>query len=285
MKSMLIPFNRLLLVTLLVLAGCSFRVNHPVVSQETPVARENAIIVMGVTWVEKYNDTEDGIEKKLFSYDLIKDKKPLQKRLRDENGTAIYRPLYYLSNFEFQFDGPQEGKHGFIRFKNDIREYEAVAIHQFVPGHVRLNNIVVNQRHFSSIDMNKNQDFRWKLNPYEFEEDYGSWDLQAGKITYLGHLTLYFKSKRFILGMITPEELVHRTKLVAVVIEDRFDEVKQQLKKEKSWFPVDEIVNQAKPEKWIYSEELFAEFNQAPVKESKRKKEPVIKRDKKKFFF
>jgi hypothetical protein len=285
MKSMFIPFNRLLLVALLVLAGCSFRVNHPVVSQETPVARENAIIVMGVTWVEKYNDTEDGTERKLFSYDLIKDKKRVRKRLRDPNGTAITKPLHYLSNFEFQFDGPQEGKHGFIRFKNDIKEYEEIAIHQFVPGHVRLNNIAFNQRHFSSLDLTKNREFRWVLNTSEFEEDYGSWDLQAGKIIYLGHLTLYFKSRRFIFGLITPEELVHPTKLVAVVIEDRFDEVKQQLKREKSWFPADEIVNQAKPAKWIYAEKLFAEFNQAPGVELKRKKEPVRKRDKKKFFF
>ncbi|NQU64588.1 MAG: hypothetical protein HQ517_09950 [SAR324 cluster bacterium] len=285
MKSVLISFNKILLLIVLMLAGCSSRVFHPVVSQETPVSRENALVVMGISWFEKYNDTDDTQEKILESTDLLKDEIRMSKLLKDKNSTDLERPLHYLSRFQYQFVTPENEKHGFIRFDKDVREYEEIAIHEFPPGRYQLDNITIEQRHFDNERALQNDDFRWKRHWIDYVQDYGSWDLPAGKITYTGDLVMYFKTRRFIFGLFTPSELVERTRLVAVVIEDRFDEVKQQLKKEKPWFPVDEMVNQSRPKKWIYFEDDFAEFHPAVGAEPRTDKKKEPQRNKKKYFF
>ncbi|MBT4267072.1 MAG: hypothetical protein HOK67_14290 [Deltaproteobacteria bacterium] len=283
MKSVIMSCSKLLFLSVWVLAGCSSTVFHPVVSQQTPVSRDNALIVMGVTWVEIYNDTEDALDKKQYSADLLKNEKSVRKLLVDEKGTALNGALYYLSRFQFHFENPAEEEHGFIRFDRDVREYEEIAIHEFSPGLVQLVNIEIEQRHYNEDGQIGDVDYRWKKHRIEYKKDYGSWDLQAGRVSYLGHLRMYFKTRRFVFGLLTPEELVKQTQLVAIVIEDRFDEVKQRLKNKKPWFPVAEMVNQARPAKWIFLQDAFAEFQQGAGLETGKKK--IIKRNKKKFFF
>lgn len=285
MKLILSSSGKMLFLVLLVFAGCASHVIIPVVTEETQVSRENALLVMGVTWLEKYNDTEEMLEKILYSTDLVKDKTRLRKLLKNKNGSALSRPLHYLSRFQFQFDTLQKKNPAFIRFDKDVREYEEIAIHEFVPGRIRLDNIAIEQLHFDDQGTYNSSDFRWKKHWLDYEQNYGSWDLHASRIAYIGHLVMYFKTRRFIHGLLTPEELVRRTQLVAVVIEDRFDEVRKQLKKEKPWFPVDEMVNQSKPEKWVYFEDAFADFHSAQGNGSKTDKKKAPKRNKIKYFF
>ncbi|MFH2129740.1 MAG: hypothetical protein ABIK68_05140 [bacterium] len=285
MKPLSVSLPRLLLFVVLVLGGCSFRTFHPVVSQETAVSRDQAMLVMGVSFQEIYNDTTDALEKKLVSTDLLKDPVRLRKLLEDPKGTTLYTPLHYLSRFQFQFLTPSGEKHGFIRFDKDVREYEDIAIYEFPPEHVSLVNIATEQHHFSTETLARTSSIRWKKYWIDYAEAYGTWDLQAGRIAYLGHLTLYFKTERFIFGLLTPEEVVERIRLVAIVIEDRFDDTRQQLKKEKPWFPADEMINQAKPAQWIYHQDLFEMFTRKPGTGDDTDKPEPIRRDSKKYFF
>jgi len=285
MKSGFFSFYKLLLIAALALAGCSSQVYHPIVSADSPVSRDKTLIVMGVSFWEQYNDTEDLVTKKLYSADLLSDTKRVSKRLENPNGTLLTRPLHYLSRFQFQFVTPKEADYTIVRFDKDTREYEDIAIHEFVPGPVQLVNIATVQQHYTEDTPHKSTDYRWKRHWVDYSESFGAWDLPAGKVAYTGHLTMYFKTERFIFGMLTPEELVKEIKLVAVVIEDRFDAVREQLKKEKPWFPVNEMENLSKPGRWIYDEEAFDEFHRVPDAQKKDPGKKKPKRDSSKYFF
>lgn len=287
MKSAYPLIKSMLLAILVVLGGCASNAVHPVVSQDSVVSRDKALIVMGVSFIEKYNDTEDKKIKKLISADLLKDEKKLKEILDEEDGTALDQPLHYLSRFRFQFMAENDTIHEFIRFNLDTREYEAIAIHEFVPGSIRLINIVTEQHWYREKLHARGSESFWEKHWVNYEKPFGSWDIQAGKVTYLGHLTMYFTTKRFIHGILTPSELVESTTLVAIVIEDRFEEVKTQLENEKPWFPATEMENQSRPGKWIYQQKAFDEFNEDDSRkaEEAERKSKAGKRDKKKFFF
>ncbi len=286
MKSVNPLFTTLLLAVLILLGSCSSNVEHPVVTEDSEVTRDKALIVMGAAFLEKYNDTVEEETKILFSADLLKDKKLLKKRLDEINGTALDLPLHYLSRFRFQFMTPGEAVNEIVRLNKDIKEYEAIAIHEFVPGSVRLFKILTEQHYFKDRIYNRARVTPWQKHWVNYEESFGSWELQEGKVTYIGHLTMYFVTKRFSRGLLMPVELVEKTEVVAIVIEDRFEEVKEQLKNEKPWFPVAEMENQSRPGEWIYDQKAFDEFNEEEaepgVEKNKVKKK---KRDSKKFFF
>lgn len=276
----------LLLLPILVLAaGCSSENVYPVVSRDTAVSRDKALIVMGVSYCEMYNDTQENLEKKLFSSDLLKEKKNLRDKLVEKDGTALSEPLHYLSNFRFRFMSPGDVEHEFVRFNLDTREYEPIAIHEFEPGPVRLVGIATDQFRFKPNPFPRGDDEDWHKYWVYYEEPFGAWDLEQGKITYMGHLTLYFRTKRFVRGLLTPRELVESVKLVAIVMEDRFAETQKQLHEKKPWFPASEMVNQSRTGKWIYDEAAFEKFTAAPVTDMKKKEKRVIKRNIKKYFF
>ncbi len=285
MKSGFCSFYKFFLIAALALAGCSSQVYHPIVSADSTVSRDKALIVMGVSFWDQYNDTEDLVTKKLYSADLLADKKRVAKRLDNPNGTVLTQPLHYLSRFQFQFVTPEEAKHTIVRFDKDTREYEDIAIHEFVPGPVQLVNISTVQQHYIEERAYKSTDYRWKRHWIDYSELFGAWDLPSGKVVYTGNLTMYFKTRRFIFGMLTPEELVEQIELVAVVIEDRFDAVREQLKTEKPWFPISEMKNLSKPGRWIYNEEAFDDFQRVPGTQKEVPEKKKLKRDSSKFFF
>lgn len=277
----------LLLSALLLLGSCSSSDTvHPVVSRDSKVSRDKALIVMGVTFWEMYNDTQDDdLIKKLHSPDLLEDEGRVNKRLVKKKGTELHEPLHYLSRFRFHFSGPGASEHEFVRFDRDTRQYEAIAIHEFVPGSVRLREITTEQRYYEKPSHTRGDERRWAQHWEDYEASFGSWDLEAGRVTYMGHLTMYFRTERFVLGLITPEELVARIELAAIVIEDRFEETKKRLQAEKPWFPVAEMENQSKPGKWVYLPEVFEAFSKASPSDAEEDRKKEIKRDIKKYFF
>lgn len=286
MKSVRTLFITLLLATLVWIGGCSSGTVYPVVSRDSKVSRDKALIVMGVSYWEMYNDTqEDDKMKKLFSADLIKDEKRVKKMLDKKSGTALDEPLHYLSRFRFQFRTPNDDMHQFVRFNTDTREYESIAIHEFTPGPVQLVKIATDQFRFKRAEYTRGDDAHWQKYMVPYEERFGAWELEQGKVTYMGHLTLYFKTERFVFGLLMPKELVAETKLVAIVIEDRFEETRKQLQAEKPWFPIAEMENQSQPGKWVYLEDAYEAFTEASHSDAKEDKRKKIKRDIKKYFF
>jgi len=273
------------LSALMLAAGCSSGVVHPLVSRNSAVSRDKALIVMGVSFWEIYNDTQDDQTKKLYSADLLKDSKNVGKKLEKKDGTVLQEPLHYLSNFRFQFIAPGDIQHEFVRFNLDTREYQPIAIHEFAPGSVRLVKITTDQHRFQPMLHSRGQDEEWKKFWVDYEEPFGTWQLEQGKITYMGHLTLYFKSERFVRGLITPRELISSIRILAIVVEDRYEETLKRLQEEKPWFPATEMENQAQPGKWIYDEAGFEQFSAAPVTDIEKEGQREIKRDLKKFFF
>ncbi|MCP4753521.1 MAG: hypothetical protein GY866_21740 [Proteobacteria bacterium] len=267
-------FYATLFVIALILTGCSYGIKHPLVDKDSDVPRTKSIIVMRVDWVEEYNDTEDEKIKMLFSRELLNRKAKIEKALKENGQPDLKKPLHYIANFRFQFAAEDEENHLITRFGRDLREYEEIALHEFVTGRILLKKIIVDHYKLDQQQMGSSDMERWKRHQAEYPENYGSWNMEPGTVVYLGHLTLYFKTKRIVTGLLTPEEVVDRIELVRITLRDGFEETKKILQKEKPWFPAHEMKNESFSREWVYGEKRTEaktpEKPQAPKRDTKK---------------
>ncbi len=242
---------KLQVLLILLLSSCS-GTEHAFLTKNSDVSKTKSILVMGINWVEVYNDTEDDTEKTLFSKDLLMDKKKILKRQEKKNEPELYRALHYISDFKFHFMDEKEDKHFFTRFSKNLVQYEKIAIHEFQSGKYEFNNISVIQEKVGEQRASKGGEMaKWQKHYVDYPGEYGKWEFEPGKIVYMGNLTIYFKTKRFVFGLFTPEELVDKITLVRISLEDRFDETVKELQTSKPWFPASQMINRSRREEWI----------------------------------
>ena len=239
---------------LLAIALTSCSVNeHALITRDSSTSIDNCLVVIGIKWIDTYNDpgSEKLVEKSVTSNDLLENEDLIAGKEVSEGGSELYRALYYLSEFRFVFRDEQGEEHFFTRFGKDKNQYEHVAIYEFAPGNYTLTRVETIQHR---VEENKRTIYieRWHRNQVDYEEVLGAWDFPKGKIVYLGDLTFYFSSTRFIYGLLTPDELVRKSDLERIEFQDRFEEMKNLLKAEKSWFPTDNMINLASENKWVY---------------------------------
>ncbi len=254
---------------MIMLGGCS-GVEHAFVTKDSEVSRTKSLVIMRIKWVEEYNDTKDKEEKVLYSQNLLSNLKLVEDKRVDIDKPELYQPLHYLFDFQFQLIDQQKEKHFFNRFGRDLREYEEIAIYEFDPGHYKMNNIVLKQQRFALTSSRDKDVERWKEHIENYQHDFGSWDLEKGRIIYLGDLTMFFKTKRFVFGLLSPEEVVDTIVLNKISLEDHFEEIKEQLKTSKDWFPADEMINKAMAKEIILEKEAEENEN-LPGDKSKKK--------------
>ncbi len=241
-------------VLVFILTSCS-GIEHELRTEDSVTSIDNSLIVIGIQWIDTYNDPESQYSTKLKTYSdgLLNDEKLIASKEVEKDKPELYRYLYYLNKFRFVFVDNAGKEHYFIRFGKDKRQYETKAIFEFAPGDYIFSRVETYQEKFKD-NRNLVDIERWKRFEVDYQETFGQWRFPAGKIVYLGDLIFYFKTKRFIFGMLTPEELVQKTVLEKIEFLDRIEETKNTLKEEKPWLPIDNIVNLASEKKWIYIE-------------------------------
>lgn len=243
-------FNGVLAGMLLLFSACAGN-EYQLLTQDSPTSKENTLVVIGVKWIETYNDTKDKEEKTSVSFDLLMDEALIKDKRVEKDKTALYLPLYYMHTFRFELTDQNGEDHSFVRFGKDLLQYEKIALYQFKPGTYTLKGIEMAQNRFEEANA-KNSPVRWQRFKVDHQENFGTWELPPGKIVYLGGLILHFKTKRFIFGIFTPEELIESIKLEKVEFKNDFEAVKSDLMEQKPWFPADQIINLATDQEWVY---------------------------------
>lgn len=271
------PLICLNLFILLTVASCSGPVPSPIITKDSNVARTKAIVVMGVHWVEEYNDVKEGVMKIHNSSDLLLD----QEKIRDERislkESRLRNPLYYIANTRFIFQNSAEEEQMITRFNRDLKEYEPIAIHEVLPGDLYWKQIKLDSYLFNE-DNSKELPILRDLQYKEISTPFHKWQLEPGKIYYLGDVTLHFQTKRSLYGLFTEKQVVRKLVVTKVQVEDRFQLVQEILAKQQAWFPVGEMQNLSFTKEWDYSARAIYK-SKAPQQEKKKQV------DKKKFFF
>jgi hypothetical protein len=270
--------------------ACSSATEYPVITKDTAVSRENTIMVMGIQWVDTYNDAIGDREiKVLRSEDLLSDQKRLSQYRHHRDEGRLSQPLHYLANIRLEFMTPDETWHRVVRFSRDLNTYQTLALHAFLSGPVQLKAIDMDQYRFDEGIMTATGERRHSIFRQRYEEDFGAWNLKSGQVVYLGHLTLDFRTRRFVLGLITPEEFVDRIRLTRLTLEDRFEETREQLRKDHPWFPVGEMINLSADRQWVYESAAGDQQGDPPPEPVDEKPDErsdgQTTRDRKKFFF
>ncbi|MBU2512513.1 hypothetical protein KJ966_14350 [bacterium] len=241
----------------LMITACSSIEQH-LITEDSATSKEKTLVVMGIKWVETYNDPEEKTIETLTSYQLLDNEELVKDRLIQAGKPELRRELYYLSHFVFHFND-EIGKTNTIEyFAKDLRTYDPIAIYQFQPGKLTLDNISVKLKKYKNHREVAKTEF-WKPYNVYYPQDYGSWSLPKGRVVYLGDLTLYFKTKRFVYGLIYREVINQAVTLMKVTMEDRFEETKASLKEKKPWFPADQIENISFAKEWVFNQEPLDE--------------------------
>jgi hypothetical protein len=115
--------------------ACTTVVEYPVITKNSVVSREKTILVMGIQWVDRYNDAiGDGEIKVLRSEDLLSDQKLLARNRHHRDQERLTQPLHYLANIRLEFSGPDQVRHQIVRYNRDLKTYPTLAVHEFLPG-------------------------------------------------------------------------------------------------------------------------------------------------------
>lgn len=277
------------LLAFLLLTACSSEME--LITKDSVTSRQNTLVVMGIKWIDTYNDPKDHSMNTIASYQLLQDEKRIKEKLTSEGAPLLRERLYYLSHFKYYFE-EADGKERMIEhFARNMNAYEPTVIYQFKPGKLTLNTISTRHQVFGRKRSVKESELKKEVKT-DYSLDFGSWQLPQGKIVYLGDLTLHFKTKRFLHGIIQEQELNRKVSLMKITLEDNFEAVRAALKEDKPWFPVDQVENIAFAGEWIINpkaiDELQADREAAAKKvtpESKSEKEETEKQKSEDSFF
>lgn len=276
------PFTTIAILVFIALftQSCSTTQSLPLVTESTAVKRTQALAVIGIHWIEEYNDTETKTIITRKSEDLFTDKENLARKKQFPGKTVLYDPLTYLANIRLiaSQDKDNDQLFSFVKFNLDLEEYFDNTIHAIPPGEYRLHTLRMDQYKLFLGDNNDPDINKWKKFGFKSPLPEIAWELQAGTISYLGDITLFFKTKKMSFGLAPPEDVIEKVEITRIIFSDKLEKVVEKFKVEKPWFPVDQIQNQSKTGDWQWDEvrEIWQEY-EAP--------KDLPKRDTKKFFF
>jgi hypothetical protein len=235
---------------LLTFMACSSKEYKPLTEDSSP-SLNNSLAVMGIKFVEMYTDPKTRESKTIISYELLNDEALLKIRQVEPGAPELYRSLYYLSDFTFQWSDEIGEDHEIVRFHNNALQYENIALYELKPGTYTLNGFKMRQLQLKEGKKGKSEE-RWHLVFKQYNETMGTWDLPAGKIVYLGDLTMTFITKKENRGLLSPEVVNRNITLHKIDIKDDFKQMKNALKDQKPWFPADKMINAARENEWVY---------------------------------
>ncbi|MCG8333515.1 MAG: hypothetical protein MJE63_03300 [Proteobacteria bacterium] len=262
----------------LVITACSSKEYKPLTKDSSP-SLNNSLAVMGIKFVENYTDPETLEEKSFTSYNILKDKELLKRRQIEKGSPELFRSLHYLSDFKFHWSDDKGVDHVIVRFHNNLLQYENIALYELKPGTYTLNGFRMRQLKLKESKRGKSED-RWHLYFEQYNETIGTWELPAGKIVYLGDLTLTFFTKKENRGLLSPEVVNRDIILQKIEIKDEFENMKSALKEQKPWFPADKMLNAAQENQWVYYQPSAARKKQEesdPEQPQSEKQEPKKK--------
>lgn len=253
------------------------------VLKDSSISRKDVIVVMGINWIDTYNDTETGDIKTQLGSDVPKDKKRVAAQRINPKESGLREPLYYIGNLRLHLLNSENKKETINRFNKDLRGYEAIAIHQFSPGSYDWNHLSFDEYKMS---ITYREDIRWKKEMKNIFKPFQKWNFEAGKVYYLGDLTLRYQTKRKGFGWLPREELVQRIVLNKIELKDNFEATMEKLKQDKPWLPVGEMVNLSQEKSWDYSDVVLhkkkaEQSNEVKPSEEKEDKE----KDKEEYFY
>ena len=281
----------LILISIYFLTACSVN-KLETINKNSLVSRKKAIVILDIKWVDNYFHIDRKAVKEENSVHLLLDDSLIKERLLDfEGNTSKFNsPLYYLNNFQFELKNENDDAYEITRFYRKRAEYEPQAIFDIAPGNYSMNNI-----EFITQQSKKTGDYilppgHWSKKYRTLEGEFGQWELEPGKIYYLGSYTFYFKTKRFNYGMMNKFVLNKSVKYMGLKREDKFEQVKKELIKTKPWLTVDGMINLSEPSKWFHKSDEPLKFDPVMTESENQIKKPSEtkpkeKRDTEKFFF
>ena len=249
------------------LAGCSrAEVLEPL--QETSTTNTSkAIFVIGLQFEDR-NTPNDSIPAYLVkSEDLPATRLKADNRVKGDDN-ALYRPLYSIFDQKFFF-ARQEGKdsESYVIEKADrkLSSYQIYSIQQVPAG--TFNLVKLEQTTFLMTDgiYGPNPLEPEKMTPQSFPLPALSWQLEAGKIYYLGDIKLSFITEESLFGLFTRRTVKNAVTLTNVSISDRFGQVKDYAQKTWPFFPADKMINLSQNARYVRQNLSWQEEKNLPA--------------------
>jgi hypothetical protein len=232
-----------------VITSCATPQLQTPVDRKTLVERTNALIIIGTTWQEYYNDPKSNEDKILKSPELLNNVVLLEENRTSSDKKLLKKPLHYLFNIKFIAELNNEEK-VFTRYGKRVVEYEDFGIYQVSPGNFSLNEITLNKLVFKPSGTEKLH-VRWQKYEEYFENNFGSWLIEPGKIYYLGDFKLYFRAKKKKFGFYPVENINISLKTEGIKYYSDYNQLIELFRKEKPWFPAKDIIDVSTSEKWF----------------------------------
>lgn len=270
-----------------VFVGCSPSDNQlKPLNIDSAVSMKNAIIIFNINFEDSYVDEELEKEKIVYSTDLLRDESLIQKNIASKEERRLRDPLYYIAMLKAEMESP-DGDVDIERFSLPLESYEPVGLYAVKPGKYSLKDFKMVQYRYRE---KQNEIGGTRRHPFvvEHEEKIGTWNLEPGKIYYLGDLMMKFRTSKFMFGIYPREQVVGKIRLTKIELKDNIENITKKIKKDYSWFPVDKITNISFDKEWSY---MSVEDRERVQKQERKKQKEVEKikarksRDKQKFFF
>jgi hypothetical protein len=272
--------------------GCSSVIEAPIVSKHAKVSRQGAIIVMGIELIEEYNNTEWRWEepdsetnqpiKKNTTDSLLAKLDTYIQRGKFTETTESINPIHDIKNITFTFLSKENRQVEMVRYGKSPLGYSLIGIHQFEEGTYKLKGPRYSYKKWvfeSHATGAAHHEFIKNI-----DQDILDTEISSGDVLYLGHLTLYFKTKKKSFGLINPQVVNIDTKLVRVSLTNRFEETKHNLQENSPWFPITEMKDRSTTGNWTFEDlNLIEEKKRQPTKATKPDKSQ--KSDTEEYFF
>lgn len=233
-----------IILIIFILSACSGIQPKP--HTESEQWSENlAYFIIGFDWQDRYFNNETGKWVIIPSQVLLQSEAILKKR-RSPDPLYFKLPLYHRFNkFELVFDGKVD--FDILRFNREVASYDYYIIYSLPPGkysmsYIRYRLHKLYDRADQPYRAEATETVRDQLFQAVAEIPTLEWQLQAGKIYYLGDLRMYMQTNIGQLGFLD-RFVTESIDIKKIEIIDGFDKMKEDFLSKKNWIPINKIEN------------------------------------------
>lgn len=267
------------------LSGCTSQmIEVDPLSRKSKVERTNAIFIIGIDFLEKYINQGLGTSGFWSQEKVVLNKENVESKLLTNSKLLLKQPLYHLANFRFVFETNNGNDLIIKRFHKNLLEYESPGLYSIVPGKIKLVKVYYD-KYVLKEGTGSSMTNRWKKESKSLESDFGTWQLDAGKVYYLGDFTFYFNTKKREFGLYPTEEVNISINMEGIEYRNNFQADIARLKANRSWFPAEKAINKSLQEKWFFKSEVMSDYTDPVISDSSEDTEPEEERDLEKLFY
>lgn len=260
--------QKIFIITLVLLASlitaCSkLSIAHRV-TQADKIPRSQALAVISIQFTDEIDDLKEKKHLIHQSQALAENPELVEKKIRIIGKPALYMPLHHIYDFRFYFQDPQGNTHIVQKFNLDLRDYENISIYAFKPGVWTLTQIRYNFIAFKERTNNAPPE-EYHVYQATLNIPKASFKLQAGKVHYLGNLSLHYQSEQMKYGFFPVRYLNKYVKLQRLEWKKQPTKTQQHLKNKQHWFRFSSWIDLSRSADWAYLENKEWKTYTAPV--------------------